>query len=102
MSASSNPNAKLFSVLAYLGILWLVGLLAAGDDAYVKYHVNQGLVLFLVGVAVSIVSAIPVLGLIVGIVGGIFTFVCMILGIINAVQDQAKPLPLIGQIHLLK
>ena len=47
-------------------------------------------------------GGIRVLGLLVGIVGGIFTFVCMILGIINAVQDQAKPLPLIGQIQLLK
>ena len=36
--STSDPNAKLFSILAYLGILWIVGLLAAKDDVFVKYH----------------------------------------------------------------
>ena len=99
---SNNPNAKLFSVLAYLGILWIVGLLAANDDLYVKYHVNQGLILFIVGIATSVISVIPIIGWIVGFVGGIFTLVCAIMGVVNAVQGQMKPLPVIGKFELIK
>lgn len=100
--STSNPNAKLFSVLSYIGILWLVGLLAAKDDVFVKYHVNQGLVLFLLGVIGSIIGIIPVVGTIVSWVVSIFGVVCMILGIVNSVKGEMKPLPIIGKIELLK
>lgn len=102
MSETSNPNAKLFSVLSYFGILWIVGLLAAKDDPYVKFHVNQGLLLFLLEVAASIVMVIPIIGWIVGAVAYVFSFVCFIMGVINAVQGNMKPLPLIGKLELVK
>ena len=35
-------NTKLFSVLAYFSVLWLVGLLADPDNPKVRFHVNQG------------------------------------------------------------
>lgn len=102
MSQSSNPNAKLFAVLSYLGILWIVGLLAAKDDPFVRFHVNQGLVLFLLNIVLSIIMAIPVVGLIVALVGYIFTMVCFVLGILHSVKEEMVPLPLIGGITLIK
>ena len=71
---SNNPNAKLFSILAYFGILWIVGLLAAKDDLFVKYHVNQGLILFILGVAGAIVSVIPILGAIISAIVSVICF----------------------------
>jgi uncharacterized membrane protein len=100
--STSDPNAKLFSILAYLGILWIVGLLAAKDDVFVKYHVNQGLLLFLLGVAGSIVGIIPIIGAIVGAIVSVVCFVLMILGIVNAVKGEMKPLPFIGNFELIK
>ncbi|MBQ4050702.1 MAG: hypothetical protein IJD13_03670 [Oscillospiraceae bacterium] len=100
--STSDPNAKLYSILAYIGILWIVGLLAAKDDVYVKYHVNQGLILFLLGVAGGIVGVIPILGTIVSVVVSVFCFVCFILGIVNAVKGEMKPLPIIGKFELIK
>ena len=104
-----NDN-KGMSVLAYIGILFLIPLLACPNSRFARYHTNQGLVLFLlelaIGVVTSIFAFIPVIGPIIGglisAVGGIFTLVLMILGIINAAQGQAKELPLIGKITLLK
>lgn len=104
-----NDN-KGMSVLAYIGILFLIPLLACPNSRFARYHTNQGLVLFLlelaIGVVTSIFAFIPVIGLIIGgllsAVGGIFTLVLMIMGIINAAQGQAKELPLIGKITLLK
>ena len=104
-----NDN-KGMSVLAYIGFLFLVPLLACPNSRFARYHTNQGLVLFLlelaIGVVTSIFTFIPVIGPIIGgllsAVGGIFTLVLMILGIINAAQGQAKELPLIGKFTLLK
>lgn len=104
-----NDN-KGMSVLAYIGFLFLVPLLACPNSKFARYHTNQGLVLFLLafalGVVTGILGIIPIAGLIIGgllsAVGGIFTLVLMIMGIINAAQGQAKELPLIGKITLLK
>lgn len=103
-------NNKGMSVLAYIGFLFLVPLLACPNSKFARYHTNQGLVLFLLefalGVVTGILGIIPIAGLIIGgllsAVGGIFTLVLMIMGIINAAQGQAKELPLIGKITLLK
>ena len=103
-------NNKGMSVLAYIGFLFLVPLLACPNSKFACYHTNQGLVLFLLefalGVVTGILGIIPIAGLIIGgllsAVGGIFTLVLMIMGIINAAQGQAKELPLIGKITLLK
>lgn len=103
-------NNKGMSVLAYIGFLFLVPLLACPNSKFARYHTNQGLVLFLLefalGVVTGILGLIPIAGLIIGgllsAVGGIFTLVLMIMGIINAAQGQAKELPLIGKITLLK
>lgn len=103
-------NNKGMSVLAYIGFLFLVPLLACPNSKFARYHTNQGLVLFLLefalGVETGILGIIPIAGLIIGgllsAVGGIFTLVLMIMGIINAAQGQAKELPLIGKITLLK
>ena len=104
-----NDN-KGMSVLAYIGFLFLSPLLACPNSKYARYHTNQGLVLFLLELAIGVVTGIfgiiPIAGLIIGgllsAVGGIFTLVLMIMGIINAAQGQAKELPLIGKITLLK
>ena len=83
-----NDN-KGMSVLAYIGILFLIPLLACPNSRFARYHTNQGLVLFLLEVAIGVVTGIfgiiPIAGLIIGglisAVGGIFTLVLMILGI---------------------
>ncbi len=68
-----------------------------------KYHSNQGLILLIYSILVSILGMIPYLGwFIIWPVGYIFMLVCLILGIVNAVNGHLKPLPLIGGITLIK
>ena len=101
---------KLMAVLAYIGFLFLVPLLAAPQSPYARFHTNQGLVLFIVeailGTVASICLLIPFLG---GIVGGIvsavaslLSFIFMILGIVNAATGKVKELPIIGKIRIIK
>jgi uncharacterized membrane protein len=108
---------KAMAVLAYIGILVLVPILAAKDSPFAKYHANQGLVLtigaialfFVVGILSFIVGAIPVVNVIAGCFGcvlfpaaGIGYLVLAIMGILNAVNGQMKPLPLFPPITLIK
>ena len=93
---------KLVAAISYIWILFLVPLFAAKDDAFARYHANQGLVLFLVSIVIGIIGLIPLVGTIIALIGGIVTFVFMILGIINALKGEMKPLPLIGGIQIIK
>ena len=98
--ADAEQN-KVMGILAYLGILFIVPLVAAKDSPFAKYHANQGLVLFLFGLAIGVLWAIPVLNLIVGPIGGLAHIVLAIIGITNAAKGEMKPLPLIGGIKIL-
>jgi len=97
---------KIFAVLAYLGILFLVPLLAAKESRFARYHTNQGVVLFIAAIILSvggsILSFIPLVGCIVLPVVMIGIFALMVIGIINAAKGECKPLPLIGQYKLIK
>lgn len=96
---------KVLSLFSYLGILFLIPLLAAKDSRYARFHANQGIVLFIAGIVVSVVGAllnlIPIFGTIIATIAGILLFVFKVLGIVNAVTGKAKELPLIGQIKIL-
>jgi uncharacterized membrane protein len=105
---------KIFGILAYLGILCLVPILAAKDSPFAKYHGNQGLVLFLLevvaAVLVNIVDLILVtilpsgLGFIATILSLAYLglLIMAVLGIINAAAGKCVPLPVIGGIKLIK
>ncbi|SET59178.1 Uncharacterized membrane protein [Oceanobacillus limi] len=95
---------KGMAILAYLGFLFIVPLLAAKESKFAMYHTNQGLVLFIIGVAVYIVgSIIPVLGwLLILPLGSLLWLVWAVIGIINAANGKEKPLPLIGNLQIIK
>lgn len=117
-TTSANNSVKIFSVLSYIGILWLVGLLVKPekDDPKVRFHVGQGIVLTIFSVVVNIVFEIinKILVAVFGVFGiftaGIATIIIsllglavsatiialMIIGIVNAVKEEQKPLPFIG------
>lgn len=67
--AAPSDNRKLFSIISYISILWLVGLLVSPEknDPRVRFNVGQGILLSIVSVALSVVS-----GILQAIVGAIF------------------------------
>ena len=74
----------------------------AGDKDGAKFHLNQALVIWLAGIILGIVAVITILGWIVGLVGSIFLFVCWIMGLVYAIQEQEKEVPILGKFKLLK
>jgi uncharacterized membrane protein len=104
---------KVFAILAYLGILVLVPLLAAKESRFARYHTNQGLVLFLAAIVCGFAGAIlsfmlafvPVIGRIACLIWPaiwLSTLVLAVMGIINAAGGKCQPLPVIGQFKLIK
>ena len=96
---------KIFNVLSYVNILWLVGLLAKPNEQDVRFHVNQGIILSIVEVASIILSTLLAFTIIVPIlmsIVGLVTFVFAIMGIVNAFKGEQKELPIIGKFRILK
>jgi uncharacterized membrane protein len=84
------------AILAY--ILFFVPLLTeTKKDPFVKFHVKQGLVLFIGWVVACIIAAIPFWGWLAARLLNLFLFVLMIIGILNAAKGKQEPLPLIGK-----
>ena len=105
----ASDNTRLYSILAYIGPLFLVGLLTDKDNSKVMFHVNQGLVLLLASIAISfaawILDILPIGSLIpslVRAVGWLGYTVFAIMGILNANNGVEKELPLVGQFKLIK
>lgn len=117
-----NKN-RVFGILSYIGILFLVGIFAAKDSAWRKFHSNQGLVLCIADVAGVVVLWLIsfIFGLMTGIsyIGWLFSVLywitrivlwlytlattgLMVFGIINAAKGKAKELPLIGKFRIIK
>jgi len=105
---------KIMGILAYLGILVIVPILAAKESPFAKFHSNQGLVLIIVAIAgsisIAILGAIIMaisfsLGLIVTLLNAVFSIgmlALVIIGIINVVNGEMKELPIIGKFTILK
>ncbi|MCR4730469.1 MAG: hypothetical protein K5881_06015 [Saccharofermentans sp.] len=91
-------NAKLFSILAYISVLWLLGLLITPEKTspFVKNHVNNGIVLCITG---AILACIPFIGWIAEIAVAVFA----IMGIVAAAKTQYYTLPLfLGNFKIVK
>jgi len=85
------------AVIAY--ILFFIPLLTdSKNDPFVKYHVKQGLIIFIGWAIVWVIGSIfPWQLLMIIRLLNIFVFVLMIFGILNAIQGEKKPLPLVGK-----
>lgn len=98
--AADIEKNKFMAVLAY--IIFLIPLLAAKDSPFAKFHANQGLVLFLGIILSSIVAVIPIIGWMIAPIAGLIITVLSVIGIINALNGNAKELPIIGKFKILK
>ena len=94
---------KVQSILSYIGILWLVAYFGGKQERndLSKYHLKQGLGLWIIAVIFNIaiyivVMIVPSLAVILSALSLIF-LILMIFGIINAANEVRKPLPVIGK-----
>lgn len=101
--AKEVEEGKAFAILSYaLGLIgipfFLVPLIMRNND-YSLYHAKQCLILAIAGIVMGTLGSI-LLAVCIGVVilplAVILFYVLGIIGLINSVQGQQKPLPLIG------
>jgi uncharacterized membrane protein len=97
-TVGGNKNTAM-AVIAY--IIFFIPLLTgdAKKDPFVKYHTKQGLVLFLLVVALNIVNWILpfYMWYTINWILNLGELVLLIIGISNAVGGKQQPLPVIGK-----
>ncbi len=99
-------SKKATGIVAYISIIgWLIAFLA-GDKEGAKFHLNQALVVDVAMILFNIVSVvlafIPVVGQILSLVLSLLLLAVWILGIVYAVKEEEKEIPLLGAIKILK
>lgn len=91
-------RTKILSAICYLNFIFIIiALLLEPNSRFLRYHINQSIVLYVFGIICGIAAVVPFLGWIVTAVGGIASFVFLIMGVIRAFKGRAKDLPLIGK-----
>ena len=97
-SVSSNDKVveegKALAWLSYLGILFLIPLLAKKDNGFCLYHAKQGLVFFIIEVVLGFLGIIPFVGWVIFVLGSLFMLVLSIIGIIQTLQGNYWEAPL--------
>lgn len=109
-SAVASTQERLMAIFAYLGLLFLIPLFADNGSRFVRYHVNQGCVLFLCEVLIAILSTVlwilpgigRILSLAIALPLYLVTVVFMVVGILHAVGGETTGLPIIGKLQIIK
>jgi uncharacterized membrane protein len=101
-SSSQNTeanNEKLCAVLSYLyiGLLWYLLDEKIKKSEFAKYHVKQGLVLLITNIVLGVIMGIPIIGWFLAPIIYLIILALMIVGIINALANSEKELPVIGK-----
>lgn len=96
-------NDKVMAIIAY--IIFFIPLLASQKrSAFLNYHINQGLSLFILAlIGWVILSFLGWRFYMLHNIWNLLIIVFMVLGIMNASKNETKPLPVIGEwFHLIK
>jgi uncharacterized membrane protein len=93
-SAGKGKNTGM-AIVAY--VVFFIPLLTEDkNDPFVKFHVKQGLTLFVAWIGAGFVSMVPFIGWTLAPFLSLAMLVLMGLGIYGAHKGEQKPLPLIG------
>ncbi|MDQ8204082.1 hypothetical protein [Pelagicoccus sp. SDUM812003] len=88
-------DAKTRAIVAYLTIIgWVIALIQNNPkDKLASFHLRQMLGIMLLGLASVVITSIPLFGWLVGLVGYFAAFILWIIGFINAINGEQKPVP---------
>ena len=101
-------TAGIVSYITWIG--WIIALINGDqDDEFIKHHLNQALIINICATICGAISSalgwIPVIRIFSGIIFGfigLVVFIMAIAGIVSASNNSTKPLPVIGDIKLMK
>lgn len=81
---------------------WIIAMLIRDrTDPFAAHHLNQALILNIISVIGGAASIIPLIGGIVSFALSLLFIVLWVMGIVRAVMWDDRPLPVIGDIHII-
>lgn len=97
-------SAKATSIVSYFTFIgWLIAYLV-GDKEGAKFHLNQSLVLLICNIILNVIEILlrgSILGKLFSVVG-LIMFILWIMGLIAAINQEEKEIPVLGAIKILK
>ncbi len=84
---------KTMAALSYVWILCLVPLLGKKDSAFAQFHAKQGLVLFVIELAASLIFWLPIIGQLLMLT----LLIVAVMGIIKALNGERWEIPYVYQ-----
>lgn len=113
-NCAPKNGERVYSMLAYIGVLWIAGLLAEKNNSKVRFHVNQGVLLTVVYVAVGMAASLlgtlftAILWQVGSVISKMFSiiiwvtyFLFVAIGMRNVWKGEEAPLPFIGKLFTL-
>lgn len=97
-SKKDIEDGKLMGIFSYLGLLALIPFFSEKNNKFVRFHAVQGMNLFIIEIIVGIVNFIPFIGWLLDVAVAILS----IIGIVNVINGEAKELPVVGSIKIIK
>jgi uncharacterized membrane protein len=100
MEQQTEPEQnKAIGIIAYITVIGLIIayiLNMEKKEAFGNFHIRQALGIAASGVAVSFIAVIPVIGWILAVAGSLLILVMWVIGIVNAISGNMKPVPVLG------
>ena len=99
-SVNTSSEGKNIAIIAYITIIGLIIAFVMNNEkknAFASYHIRQSLGLALTALALSLINIIPILGWLISFIGFFVILYMWIMGLINAVNNKEKPLPILGK-----
>lgn len=106
-----NDNAKTIAVISYITLIgWIVAIIMHNNDQhkteFASFHIRQSLGLILSWICIPLiglfVSFVPFVGWFFGIASVVVyvgVFVLWILGLMSAINNEQREVPLLGSIY---
>ena len=92
-------EGKIWAFIGYWGILFLVPLLGKKDNKFALFHGKQGLVLFILWIAIVILGFIPIIGwFVIRPFGWLICVILAIIGMVMSLQGKYWKMPILGDI----
>ena len=91
-------EAKFFAAVGYFSILCFVPLLLKKGNRFAQFHGKQGLVLFILELAASILKAVPALGDIVFTLAFVVLGMLSLVGIVKVLMGEYWEMPVIQEV----
>ncbi|WGK63878.1 DUF4870 domain-containing protein [Croceiramulus getboli] len=93
-------EGKTIAIISYITIIGLIIAFVMNNEKkndFASFHIRQSVGLACTGIALGIIGVIPIIGWLINLIGIFVLLYLWIMGIVNAVNLNRKPVPLLGE-----